>query len=137
MNREEILALYDEQERKNSSHPSYIREVDGKIVRHVSKERKQLSFVIYSDLTADVTIQDQLNQFQANGGAGFEWKTYDHDTPPADLKTRLTAHGLQAGEAEALMVMDLQHCPPVHLQPVTADVRRATTPFTWKNSKRA
>ncbi|VAW33706.1 hypothetical protein MNBD_CHLOROFLEXI01-1138 [hydrothermal vent metagenome] len=54
MNREEILALYDEQERKNNSQPSHIREVAGKVVRHVSKEPAQLSFVTYSDLTAVV-----------------------------------------------------------------------------------
>ena len=129
MNREAILALYDVQERQNSESPSYLRQVDGPIVRHVSKNPKRLSFIIYSQITAktaDAAIQAQLDYFAANGGYGFEWKTYAHDTP-ADLPQRLLAHGLKADEPEALLVMDLHNCPPVFLQPVTADVRRAST----------
>ena len=129
MNREQILALYNEQERKNSQAPSYVREVDGPIVRHVSRNSQRLSFVIYSELTAetaDSAIQAQLDYFTAQGGYGFEWKTYAHDRP-ADLPRRLLAHGLAADEPEALLVMDLHNCPAVFLQPVTADVRRATT----------
>ena len=134
MNREAILALYDKQERLNSESPSYRREVDGPVVRHVSKNPKRLSFVIYSDLTpesADAAIQAQLTYFQANGGYGFEWKTYAHDTP-SDLAQRLLAHGLEADEQEALLVMDLQNCPEIFLQPVTADVRRATESHQFK-----
>ena len=128
MNREEILALYDVQERKNSEHPSYRREVADGVVRSVSNNPKRLSFIIYSELTAetaDSAIQNQIDYFAAHGGPGFEWKTYAHDTP-ADLGQRLTAHGLEGEEEEALLVMDLQNCPEVFLQPVTADVRRVT-----------
>ena len=133
--RAEIRALYDEKERKNRHHPSFQREIDGTIVRHINKEPTHFSFVIYSKLTAetaDAAIQAQLDYFQVSGNAGFEWKTYDHDTPP-DLKARLAAHGLQAGEAEALMVIDLQHCPPALLQPVTVDVRRVTTAVQFQD----
>lgn len=128
MKREEILALYDEQERKNSEHPSYRREVADGVVRSVSKFPKRLSYIIYSQLTektADAAIQAQIDYFAANGGRGFEWKTYAHDAP-ADLGQRLITHGLEADEEEALLVMDLQNCPDVFLQPVTADVRRVT-----------
>ncbi|MBK7896666.1 MAG: hypothetical protein WAS33_19625 [Candidatus Promineifilaceae bacterium] len=128
MNREQILALYDEQERKNSEHPSYRREVADGVVRSISKNPSRLSFIIYSQLTAetaDAAIQAQLDYFAASGSLGFEWKTYAHDTP-ADLGQRLTAHGLEGEEEEALLVMDLHNCPQVFLQPVTADVRRAT-----------
>ncbi|WP_420642196.1 GNAT family N-acetyltransferase [Candidatus Leptofilum sp.] len=129
MNREEIMALYDVEERENSEHPSYLREVADGVVRSISKNPSRLSFIIYSQLTtetADAAIQAQLDYFQASGGYGFEWKTYAHDTP-ADLPQRLLAHGLEADEEEALLVMDLHNCPAIFLQPVTADVRRATT----------
>ena len=134
MNREEILALYDEQERKNSEAPSYLREVDGGVVRHVSKNPKRLSFVIYSQFTektANAAIQRQLDFFAASGGYGFEWKTYEHDIP-TDLPSRLATQGFEADEEEALLVMDLHNCPDVFLQPVTVDVRRATQPAQFK-----
>jgi hypothetical protein len=134
MNREEILALYDDHERKNSEHPSYRREVVEGVVRSVSKNPRRLSFIIYSELTektADAAIHSQIAYFAADGGYGFEWKTYAHDAP-ADLPQRLLAHGLEADEKEALLVMDLQNCPDIFLQPVTADVRRVTEPAQFK-----
>ncbi len=135
MNREEILALYDKQERQNSQHPSYLREVDGGVVRHVSKNPARLSFVIFSQLTAEsanAAIQTQLDYFVASGSYGFEWKTYAHDMP-ADLPARLAAHGLEADAEEALLVMDLHNCPEIFLQPVTADVRRVTDAAQFKD----
>ncbi|HUM69262.1 MAG TPA: GNAT family N-acetyltransferase, partial [Chloroflexota bacterium] len=91
MNVTEILALYDEQERRSAEHPSYKLEVTPEVVRQVSYDRSRLSFVIYSKLNganADRVIAEQIARFQEWGGYGFEWKTYDHDTPP-DLKERL------------------------------------------------
>ena len=128
MNREEILALYDEQERKNSEHPAYRREVESGVVRSVSKDPSRLSFIIHSQLSAETAndaIQRQIEYFATKGGYGFEWKTFAHDEP-ADLTARLLAHGLEADEEESLLTMDLHNCPPVFLQPVTADVRRVT-----------
>ena len=129
MNPEQILALYDEQERKNSEHPCYRREVADGVVRSVSKFPQRSNYVIYSQLTektADAAIQAQIDYFAANGSRRFEWKLYAHDTP-ADLGQRLSAHGLVAAEEEALLVMDLHNCPDLFLQPVTADVRRVHT----------
>jgi hypothetical protein len=126
VNTTEILALYDEQERKNGEHPSYERQVTPELTRFVSKDRSRLSFIIYSNLTsvnADKIIQRELAYFQAWDGYGFEWKTYAHDTP-TDLPQRLLNHGFEGDEEEALLVMDLQNCPDVYLQPVTLDVRR-------------
>jgi GNAT superfamily N-acetyltransferase len=129
MNTKEILALYDEQERKNGSHPQYEREVAGPVVRHVSRIPSRLSFIIYSDLTetnADQVIRKQIEWYRGEvNGYGFEWKTYGHDRP-ADLAQRLKAHGFEEEEVEGLLVIDLQNCPPVYLEPVTADVRRIT-----------
>ncbi|NJN53268.1 MAG: hypothetical protein HC804_00045 [Anaerolineae bacterium] len=126
MNTNEILALYDEQERKNGEHPSYQREVTPELTRHMSKDLNRLSFIIYSKLTAenaDAMIQREVHNFKQHGGRGLEWKTYRHDSPP-DLPQRLVNHGFEADEEEGLLVMDLQNCAEVYLQPVTADVRR-------------
>lgn len=130
MNKNEVLRLYDEQERRSSVHPSYRRETAVGIVRHVHPDPARLSFIIYTDLTAanaDQIIQVQMDWYKAEvNGAGLEWKTYDHDTPP-DLQQRLKAHGFVPEEREALLVLDLEDCPDVYLQPVTADVRPAVT----------
>jgi len=129
MNNNEILRLYDEQERKNSTHPSYQREIAAGIVRHIHTDPTRLSFIIHSELTAanaDQIIQDQVDWYQRKvNGAGLEWKTYAYDTP-SDLPQRLAAHGFEADEREALLVLDLHHCPDVYLQPAAADVRRIT-----------
>ncbi len=130
MNARDILALYDEQERKNSAHPSFRREATPEVVRYVSLDAARSSFIIYSALTpanADRFIQEQITWYRDEiNGAGLEWKNYDHDTPP-DLKARLRAHGFEEDEVEALLVLDLENCPAVYLQPVTADVRRITS----------
>lgn len=129
METNEILALFDAQERINSKHPSYRYEKTAEIVRHVSLEPSRLSFISYSDLTAtnaDRVIQEQVAWYKNEiDGYGFEWKTFDHDAPP-DLKQRLLEYGFEADEPEALLVLDLEDCPQVYLQPVTADVRRIT-----------
>lgn len=130
MNTQEILALFDQQERYQNIHPSYQREAVPGIVRHVSRDPGRFSLIIYSALTAvtaDPIIQEQIAFCQTWGGAGLEWKVYDHDNPP-DLKERLRAHGFQPDEAEALLVMDLASAPAVFLEPVTADVRKVTQP---------
>ncbi len=127
MDRKEILNLYNEQERKDSIHPQYRREVAGPVVRHISRDPSRLSFIIYSDLNednADQVIQEQVDWYKNRvNGYGLEWKTYAHDQP-ADLQKRLLAHGFEGEEEEALLLIDLQDCPAVYLEPVTADVRR-------------
>jgi hypothetical protein len=129
MNVEEILALYDEQERKQGDHPSYQREVLPEVVRHIARRPERYSFVIYSQLTAgnaDAIIQRELDYYRSTGGAGLEWKLYGHDQPP-DLGQRLIAHGFEEDEREGLLVLDLQNLPEVYTQPVTADIRTLTT----------
>ena len=126
MNTTEILALYDRDERQGSEHPSYELQKTAEVVRYISKDPTRLSFITYSNLTTentDAIIQRELNFFGEQGGYGFEWKTYGHDSP-ADLPQRLLAHGFDADEEEALLVMDLQNCPDVYLAPVTLDVRK-------------
>ncbi|MCB8921985.1 MAG: GNAT family N-acetyltransferase [Ardenticatenaceae bacterium] len=124
-----ILALYDEQERRQGTHSLYRREETPDVVRHICTLPNRLHFVIYSQLTAvtaNRVIQEQITYFQSIGGSGLEWKVYDHDQP-SDLKERLSAHGFEPDEAEGLLVLDMEEAPDSYWQPVTADVRRVTT----------
>jgi len=130
MTDDELLALYDEEQRRTPQFPGARREETANVVRYVDETAvAEANFVLYSRLTpanADRAIQEQIDYFAAHGRS-FEWKLFDHDTPP-DLRRRLEAHGFTIGEAEAIMVLDLQTAPPALLQPVSTDVRRLVDP---------
>jgi GNAT superfamily N-acetyltransferase len=123
MDTTDILRLYDQQERINGSHPSYRREAAEGVVRAVSHEPDRLSFIIYSDLTADNAdriIQEQIAWYHREvNGPGLEWKYYRHDRPP-DLPQRLVAHGFTPDDQEGLLVLDLVDDPPEYLQTLSA-----------------
>lgn len=125
-----ILALFDEQERRVGVHPMYRREAAGDVVRHVTYQPERLSYVAYSRLTAataNPAIESQIATFQTLGRAGFEWKAYDHDTPP-DLPNRLADYGFTPDEPEPLLTLPLTDLPPVFQRVGDIDVRRLTDP---------
>lgn len=129
MNTTEILALYDE-ERRTGQHLPYRREETPELVRHISPHKERLNFIVYSRFTAvnaDAIIHREIDYLKSRGSYGLEWKTFAHDQP-ADIGRYLLAHGFEADEEEALLVLDLEDCPAVFLQSVTADVRRITGP---------
>jgi GNAT superfamily N-acetyltransferase len=130
MTDDELLALYDQEQRRDPQFPGARREAAGEVVRYVDETAvAEANFVLYSRLTtanADRVIQEQMDYFAANGRS-FEWKLFDHDTPP-DLRRRLAAHGFTIGDAEAVMVLDLQQAPIELRQPITADIRRLSNP---------
>ena len=130
MKKDELLALYDEEQRIHVQFPGFHREEVGSVVRYLdTNPESDLNFILYSKLTttnADAVIQAEMDYFGENGRS-FEWKLYDHDSPP-DLRQRLKTHGFTIGEKEAIMALDLSRVPEILLQPITADVRRLTNP---------
>jgi GNAT superfamily N-acetyltransferase len=131
MNADQILALYDKEQRREVEYFDVRRQVTPHVVRLVSLWEKEDTggAVIYSRLN-EANVEDVIHAeiaYFESIGHDFEWKVYDHDTP-ADLKERLLAHGFEAEEPEAIVALDLQEAPPVLLAPVTADVRRITDP---------
>ena len=128
MDNSEILALYDEDERRNISFPWARREVLPNLVRYVALERGD-GFIRYSkldDQTADAEIEAQIAYYKSLG-QGFEWAVYDYDTPP-DLLKRLEARGFEIEEEEALLILPLDEAPSILLAPITHDIRRITDP---------
>ncbi len=123
MNIAEVLALYDQQERREMRYPDAVREVVPPVVRHINVPGRR-SFIIYSTLdesNADETIDREV-RFFAELGRDLEWKAYAHDKP-ADLERRLLAHGFEAEDPETLLLCDLGNLPETLRRPVQADLR--------------
>jgi len=130
MNQTEILSLFDQEQRQAFQPYKFRREVTPHLIRHISTaEDWGEGMIVFSQLTldnADEVIRGEIDYFTSIG-QDFEWKLYDHDTPP-DLKERLQAFGFEIGDPEAVLVLDIHEAPPALLQPVTHDVRRIGQP---------
>ena len=128
MNTQEVLALYDRDQRREIDFPGMRREVLPQVIRFV-RPMPGMSFVLYSDLdetTADAAIDEQVAYF-TRLRADLEWKVYAHDRP-VDLAARLVARGFVAEEPDAIMALDVANAPASLLAPAAADVRRLTQP---------
>jgi hypothetical protein len=129
MNRSEIIALYDQDERREVEYPGNRREVTPNVVRLVDTAGTGEGAIIYSRLNeanAEAVIREQMSYFESIG-QDLEWKVYDYDEPP-DLKERLASHGFSIEEAEALLVLDLEDAPQILWQPVSRHIQRITDP---------
>lgn len=126
MNHDEVLALYDQQERIESDVPNMRREALPNLVRHVD-ERGRQGMVIWSrfdEAAIGAAIEEQIAYYEGIG-QDFEWKVYGHDTPP-DLKERLAARGFAIEDEEALLILDLENAPPALLAPPAHAITRVT-----------
>lgn len=124
----ETLAQYDQFERKEAEFPGFSLEKSPRIVRQLSLSGHG-NMVLWSgldELTADAAIDGELRFFRARG-QDFEWKLYSHDRP-IDLKERLAARGLEIGEDEALMALDLQDWKDGPESAPGVEIRRITDP---------
>ena len=124
-----ILALYDEQERRDVDLIGFQREDTGAVVRYVPPSPKRNSFVFYDRLqhadasTIDAVIVEQVEYFRDRCHA-FVWKFCSHDTSPL-LMDRLLAHGFARDEEEsAIMVLELDPLPVELQTPSQHDIRR-------------
>jgi hypothetical protein len=126
MDLQEILALYDQQQRNEIEYPGIKKEVLPGIVRF-TRPAPGANFILYSHLdekTADAEIQKQIAYF-SQFDQPFEWDVLDHDTP-SDLLARLVSAGFQPDEPGALMALNLADAPPGLLAPIKADIRQIT-----------
>ncbi|MCB0046042.1 MAG: GNAT family N-acetyltransferase [Caldilineaceae bacterium] len=140
MNKDDLLALFDREERRGAIWPDTTREVLPRVVRHIFNDGDpndghndggsgRRGIIVYSDLdeaNADQEIAGQIAYFRGRN-MPFEWKLYSHDAP-SDLRQRLARQGLVTDEEEAVMVLDLTAAPALLEAQVQADVRRITNP---------
>lgn len=128
MSPEELRTLYDQDQRMNFTEPGVRRMATPYTVRQIN-EMESDSFLLYSKLTPDIAdqiIEDEIAYFEGIGH-NFEWKYYNHDTPP-DLLDRLRKRGFEIGDPETILVLDMQHLSDALVQPVTHDIRHITDP---------
>jgi len=130
MNKSQMIALYDQDQRKDVEYPEMRREITPNVVRHIDTSDFGKGMISYSQLlneaNADDTIREQVSYFEIIG-QDFEWKLYDYDQP-SDLKERLGAYGFIVEEAEAIMVLDLEDAPETFWQPVRHNIQRIISP---------
>jgi GNAT superfamily N-acetyltransferase len=128
MDRSVILALYDREQRIDIEYPGLTKEIAGGVVRFSGPPNHESgNFILYSrfaDEYADVAIREQISHFRAKK-LPFEWKVYDHDSPP-DLHARLVLQGFKPRGSDVLMVLNVRNAQPRLLRPPHIDVRRLT-----------
>ena len=110
MDRDEVLAAYDDQIRRDTTPPlpSWVVEDLGRIIRQTAPPGDHTGAFIgwndfsgLDDATIDTMIAEQVAYF-VELGRHSEWKHFDHDAP-ADLSDRLVAAGLERQDPEALV----------------------------------
>lgn len=109
MNRQKVLAAFDEQIRRSPEPdvPDGYVEHDGAVVRTMSAGNGWCG-VTWSDLdavSADAVIAAQITRF-SELSRPWEWKHYSYDAPP-DLPDRLLAAGFTPEPAETLLVAEI------------------------------
>ena len=129
MNKSQIIALYNQDQRIDIEYPTVRREVTPTVVRYIDTSSTGRGTVIYSQLdetNVDEVVREQISFFESIGQQ-FEWKVYDYDRP-SDLKERLESCGFIAEEAEAIMVLDLEEVRGLLKQPILPNVQRIADP---------
>ncbi|MGW3043531.1 GNAT family N-acetyltransferase [Kitasatospora sp. NPDC001159] len=130
MDRDHVLALFDDRIRRNAQPdgPGVRVERDGAVVRQLGGEHGW-NGVVWSGLDeagVDAAIAAQVRYF-TELGREFEWKTYAHDRP-ADLGQRLLAAGFTAEPDEALMIARIGDLPTGPVLPEGVRLETVTDP---------
>lgn len=123
----QLLAFYDRHIRIDQEIPGVRKMITQDVVRNL-RPAPGMNFISYAWLeatSADRVIQKQI-EFFLKYDQPFSWHVLDHDQP-ADLAERLVRQGfVKDDDPSAIMLLDLETCPAVLLQPVQADIRWIT-----------
>ena len=96
MDKTQIMALYDQDQRQAVEYPGMRREITPTVVRHIDTSGSGEGSIIYSRLNqayVETTIRDKVRFFEGIA-QDFQWKVYDYDRP-SDLKERFAAYGFE------------------------------------------
>ncbi|MGH3852982.1 MAG: GNAT family N-acetyltransferase [Pseudonocardiaceae bacterium] len=131
MDRQAILAAFDEQIRRHPAPDGHVEYEEG-VIRSMSA-RGGWTGVTWCDLdhvNADAVIAAQINRF-VELSRPWEWKHYSYDQPP-DLPDRLLVAGFTPQPAEALLVAEIAGLaldvpPPPGVELLTGLARQSST----------
>ncbi len=146
MQSQEILALYDQEQRIDVEYPAVRKEHRPHLIRYIH-EKEGPHFILYSRLAgADVEAVIAGEQAYFSPLGEVEWKVFGHDQP-ADLRQRLAARGFKIEEPEAIMALDLEDDLPETLlqsragqdalsEPAVVTVQRLESPAQLADVRR-
>jgi hypothetical protein len=124
MELQDILALYDRQQRIEIEFPGMQKEITPHVVRFV-RPGSGMNFVLYSwldDVDVEAVIREQVAFFR-QWDQPFSWKVFDHDQPK-NLGERLIQNGFVRQERDDIMILDLRNVQAALLEPVSADIHK-------------
>jgi|GEM_PF-1152554 len=128
MTPEELRPIYNHYQRLTDHDPQGERiELDNRIrfIWH-AHETGMISYSTLDEASADTAILEEIAYFKTLNYP-FEWKLFSYDTP-SDLGDRLLKHDFEKEEVEAVMVLTIADAPEKLRQPISYDIRLATTP---------
>lgn len=104
----EITKAYSQDRRRMQLH-GFEREDLGTLIRYKPKQPESGGIVCFAEIPADRADAEiaAQSQYFSDRRIDFEWKVYDFDEPK-DLRERLRDYGFEEGEAESLMILDLE-----------------------------
>src|SRR3954469_25650198 len=123
MDRQAVLAAFDEQIRRHPGTADGHVERDQHVIRSIGGAHgwNGVTWSALDDANADAVIAAQISRF-AELSRPWEWKHYSHDRPP-DLPERLLAAGFTREPEEALLVAEIADLSLEVHSPAGVDLR--------------
>jgi hypothetical protein len=127
MDIQDILEIFDREQRREITYPGMRREETPNVIRMIP-DKLQEGMIIYSQLPdkkIKQIIQQEIGYF-SQLGIDFEWKAYRHDQPQG-LNALLADLGFEVETPDSVMVYDLSESAGVMDVDVLPGIRRLTS----------
>ena len=127
MDIQDVLEIFDREQRKEITYPGMRREETDHVIRMVP-DQLQEGMIVYSHLPnkkMKEIIKEQIGYF-SKLGLDFEWKAYRHDQPEG-LNTILAEMGFEVETPDSVMVYDINDPNPFLSIEAVENIRRVTS----------
>ncbi|MBI9048691.1 MAG: hypothetical protein JEZ00_04700 [Anaerolineaceae bacterium] len=127
MDIQDVLEIFDREQRKEVMLPGMRREETANVIRMIP-DKKNEGMIIYSHLPnkkIEDVILSEIGYF-SKLGMDFEWKAYRHDQPEG-LNALLANMGFEVETPDSVMVYDLAEAPAWVHEDISPGIRRITS----------
>lgn len=127
MDIQDVLEIFDREQRKEITYPGMRREETDHVIRMVPDEMHE-GIIVYSHLPVKKlkeVIKEQIGYF-SKLGMDFEWKAYRHDQPEG-LNAILAEMGFEVETPDSVMVYDINDPSPLLSFEPVENIRRVTS----------